>query len=284
MGYREELELKTLAELLRKGAGEKAAYEGDDEASLADKKIFGMREMGDTVDGLITDLQDEYNTLAQSGNVVHPYLTTKSTSDLMEELKNRLTGISEGKEYLVNLVRELTNKDEEERQKMEAAAKAQKEQLDNTLEQVKQVSEATTESVQDAVDQTKKLQKISKDIFGVDYDTEPNDKEPVSPQDQQTMQQVSPDTAQATPPVEQPMMPPAGGPATAPDMGAGAPPAPDAGAGAPLASASSPDMGAGTPPSPDAGVGAPPPPAGGDSGMFTPSQGMLNAISSPFGA
>ena len=132
MGYREELETEALRQKLQAMAKEKTSYEGDDKDALADKEIFGMHEFGDSLDSLMTDINNEKAALAKKSGTVHPYLTTKPTAELMAKLKENLLGIKDGKEYLVNLVREMMNKDEEERQKMEAAAKVQKEQLDES--------------------------------------------------------------------------------------------------------------------------------------------------------
>ena len=278
LSYLHQRDVDSLKDELNKQYESKLSYDGDDEKALELRSM-----LTGTAPSIVKDVIDDIGyTVGEelsNPNLPRDY-SERSSDELADILMQRLTGINKSHAAMAEYIRMKTNEAEENRQKTEAALKAREENVDQAMKQVKETTDKLADAVKQAADNNVDLKKYARDTFGVSFDEEPAEKQPVQPQAQQTMQQAAPEVAQASPQTEMPAPPPdMGGQPPQGNMGAGSPPPPDM-----SGQMSQGDMGAGSPPPPDMGGQPPAPTAPQDDGMFTPSQGMINAVSSPFGA
>ena len=258
-------------------------YEGDDEQSLAIRKLLNSWNTDSLRDNVVSYM---LKTEDDDGNPMPRMSGVMTANQMNDYFLDQLKGWDEMYEKM-NAMRLMANKQEDERQKAEAAVEAQKEIAQKTVEDVKKLSEAQTEQIQQLNDKLHDVSKLEK-LFGLSSEADKSGNQAdtsgmgVGGEAQQTMQQVAPDVAQATPqPAPVDTTPPAqdmNGQGT-PDMNAGGP-MPDMTPPSEPPAPPSPPPSPASPPSPDMGGGVGGGVGGGmmQGGMFEPSEGMLNAV------
>ena len=251
-------------------------YEGDDEQSLATRKLLNSWNTDNLRDNVVSYM---LRTEDDDGNPMPRMSGVMTANQMNDYFLDQLKGWDEMYEKM-NAMRLMANKQEDERQKAEAAVEAQKEIAQKTVEDVKKLSEEQTEQIQQLNDKLHDVSKLEK-LFGLSSEADKTGSQAdtndmgVGGEAQQTMQQVAPDVAQATPqpaPVDTTPPAPADTIPPSPDMSAGGP-TPDMGMAPPSEPPAPP-----SPPTPPPAPSPAPAPSMPQGGMFEPSEGMLNAV------